>query len=613
MLNVIRNLVKSIAGKILLLIMVASFAVWGMGDLLRSGDSGLVAIVGNQKITINEFYYQFQKKLNEFNQSLEEKLTEQEAHNQQITFLVLNEMVYGKMIQEFSENNSIYLSDNIIKKAIISIPQFHDKDGNFNKILFDNSIISNFNSEAEFTNEISKIFLNNLFFENFTVPTPLNNRISDLFFNYEAETRDILYFNIDNTLIEKIPSTYDGALSYYNNNKSNYLIDKKILVRYLNANPSSFTPLVDITSAEIESYYEENIGTYSSEETRDIEIINTNSIEHADKIIELINKDIQLTEFLNNEGLSISKINNVKLDDFDDEIAINIFNNPIGIISNPVKVDGIGYFVIKINKINPYKVVSLEESKVEIIQILEDEKSYKIFLENIDLIEELNLTGSSLDEISNDFNLAIKDAYAKDLSKIISPNEYEAFLDNDIGYQSDLIINDNDDIYIIKILNIIESSIPSYLEIKDNVDSDYNNFQTDLLLSAKITELENTYKNTDREIFEDFANKKNLILLSKNNIKRNETDIFNQSTLDKIFEANKDSSVMFKSLNGKYGLVFIKKIIHAKDFNDHINKENLNTNIISTFNKSMENILRKKLGDDIKYELFLNNVNNLFL
>ena len=51
MLDVIRNLVKSIAGKILLLIMVASFAVWGMGDLLTSGDSGLVAKVGKQKIT----------------------------------------------------------------------------------------------------------------------------------------------------------------------------------------------------------------------------------------------------------------------------------------------------------------------------------------------------------------------------------------------------------------------------------------------------------------------------------------------------------------------------------------------------------------------------------
>ena len=141
MLNVIRNLVKSIAGKILLLVMVASFAVWGMGDLLRSGDSGLVATVGNQKITINEFYYQFQKKLNEFNQSLDQKLTEEEAHKQQITYLVLNEMVYGKLIQEFASKNSIYLSDTIIKNAIISIPQFKDDDGNFNKILFDLSLI----------------------------------------------------------------------------------------------------------------------------------------------------------------------------------------------------------------------------------------------------------------------------------------------------------------------------------------------------------------------------------------------------------------------------------------------------------------------------------------
>ena len=140
MLDVIRNLVKSIAGKILLLIMVASFAVWGMGDLLTSGDSGLVAKVGNQKITVNEFYTQFRKKLSEFNQSLDKPLTELEAHNQQITYLVLNEMVYGKLVQEFANNNSLFLSDEILKKVIVSIPQFQDENGKFNKILFDNML-----------------------------------------------------------------------------------------------------------------------------------------------------------------------------------------------------------------------------------------------------------------------------------------------------------------------------------------------------------------------------------------------------------------------------------------------------------------------------------------
>ena len=169
MLNIIRNIVKSIFGKILLLIMVASFAVWGMGDLLRSGESGLVAKVGSQKITINDFYSQFQNKLAQFNSTLDKKITEQEAHEQQITYLVLNEMVYSKLIQEFAKKNDIYLSDTLIKKIITSIPQFQDSNGNFNKVLYENSLLSSFNDEFELVGEISNVFLHQLVFEMVTL------------------------------------------------------------------------------------------------------------------------------------------------------------------------------------------------------------------------------------------------------------------------------------------------------------------------------------------------------------------------------------------------------------------------------------------------------------
>ena len=613
MLNVIRNLVKSIAGKILLLIMVASFAVWGMGDLLRSGDSGLVAIIGKQKITINEFYYQFQKKLNDFNQSLDEKLTEKEAHNQQITYLVLNEMVYGKMIQEFSENNSIYLSDNIIKKLIISIPQFHDVDGKFNKILFDNSIINNFNNEAEFTSEISKIFLNNLLFESFTINAPLNKEISNVFYNYESETRSVLYFNIDNTFIEKTKYTDNDVLDFYNNNKNDYLINKKIETRYINIDPNSFISLVDIMENEIEIYYNENIESYTKNEMRDIEIISTNSIEQANEIIEIIDNNILLTQYLDQQELNISKLKSVMMDDFDEEISNNIFNNPVGVISDPVNTENLGYFVIKINKIYPSTIVSLTEEKNKIIEILNDEKAYKLFLENIDLIEELNLIGITLDEISNDFNLKINDAYVEEFSSIISDEEYNVILNSDIGYQSDLIINEDDNVYIIETVNITESRVPSYQEIKSVVDNDYSNYIIDKLLSEKISELELIYKYTNKKTFEDFVKKNNLKLFNKDRIKRNESNIFNQSTLDKIFNAAKDSSVMFKDLNGKFGLVFIKDVIAAGNLINDTDKQKLNNNINASFNQSMENTLKSILADDIKYELFLNNIDNLFL
>ena len=613
MLNVIRNLVKSIAGKILLLVMVASFAVWGMGDLLRSGDSGLVAIVGNQKITINEFYYQFQKKLNEFNQSLEQKLTEEEAHKQQISYLVLNEMVYGKLIQEFASKNSIYLSDTIIKNAIISIPQFKDDDGNFNKLLFDNAILNNFNNEAEFTDEISRIFLNNLLFENFKTPTPLNKNISNVFYSYEAETRDIIYFNITKSLLETAPITDNEVKMFYDNNNNDYLTKKIIGIRFLNLNPKSFTSSISISNKDVELYYRQNIDRYSQQETRDIEIVNASSFDQSKKILELMNDTAKLSQYIDKEGLVISKLKDVKFNDYDEKISNKIFANPVGIISDPIEFGNFNFLAIKVADINPIKVISLNEVKEEIVKNLKEEQSYQLFLENIDLIEKLNLTGSTLDEIAINFELNIVSAAANDLLDAINADDLNVILASDVGYQSDLIIEENDNIYIVETINIQESNIPAYDEIKQKVRDDLDKFRINEELSSKISQLELLYKYTNEKTFNDFADKNKLKLLVKDRIKRNGSEIFNQQTLDKIFKGNIYSSVMFKDLNDQYGLVFIKNINPADNLINDTEKQKLNININTSFNQSLENIMRNKLANDIKYELFLDNINNLFL
>ena len=613
MLNVIRNLVKSIAGKILLLVMVASFAVWGMGDLLRSGDSGLVATVGNQKITINEFYYQFQKKLNEFNQSLDQKLTEEEAHKQQISYLVLNEMVYGKLIQEFASKNSIYLSDTIIKNAIISIPQFKDDDGNFNKLLFDNAILNNFNNEAEFTDEISRIFLNNLLFENFKTPTPLNKNISNVFYSYEAETRDIIYFNITKSLLETAPITDNEVKMFYDNNNNDYLTKKIIGIRFLNLNPKSFTSSISISNKDVELYYRQNIDRYSQQETRDIEIVNASSFDQSKKILELMNDTAKLSQYIDKEGLVISKLKDVKFNDYDEKISNKIFANPVGIISDPIEFGNFNFLAIKVADINPIKVISLNEVKEEIVKNLKEEQSYQLFLENIDLIEKLNLTGSTLDEIAINFELNIVSAAANDLLDAINADDLNVILASDVGYQSDLIIEENDNIYIVETINIQESNIPAYDEIKQKVRDDLDKFKINEELSSKISQLELLYKYTNEKTFNDFADKNKLKLLVKDRIKRNGSEIFNQQTLDKIFKGNIYSSVMFKDLNDQYGLVFIKNINPADNLINDTEKQKLNININTSFNQSLENIMRNKLANDIKYELFLDNINNLFL
>ena len=79
MLDIVRNLVSSIFGKILLGIMVLSFALWGVGDILTSGNSQLAAKIGKEKITLEEFYNEFQKTVNEYNQLTQSNISLKEA------------------------------------------------------------------------------------------------------------------------------------------------------------------------------------------------------------------------------------------------------------------------------------------------------------------------------------------------------------------------------------------------------------------------------------------------------------------------------------------------------------------------------------------------------
>ena len=70
---------------------------------------------------------------------------------------------------------------------------------------------------------------------------------------------------------------------------------------------------------------------------------------------------------------------------------------------------------------------------------------------------------------------------------------------------------------------------------------------------------------------------------------------------------------MFRGTVCNYGLFVCDKIGPADNLLNETEKSKLNENVNASFNQSMENILKNKLGNDIKYELFLSNINNLFL
>ena len=115
MLDIVRNLVSSIFGKILLGIMVLSFALWGVGDILTSGNSQLAAKVGNEKITLDEFYNEFQKTVSLYNQQTSSSINLKEAKDLQLHNILLNDLVYSRMVKDYANRQNIFINDNSLK------------------------------------------------------------------------------------------------------------------------------------------------------------------------------------------------------------------------------------------------------------------------------------------------------------------------------------------------------------------------------------------------------------------------------------------------------------------------------------------------------------------
>ena len=623
MLNIVRNLVSSIFGKILLGLMVLSFALWGVGDILSSGNSKLAAKVGNQKISLEEFYNKFGKEVQELNIRTGGQITIQEAYEQNIDKLIINDLVYEKMVLEFADKNKIYLSDNILKDAIKNLPQFIGSDGQFSEQLYRSSIRRNFSSEEEFLNELTFVYVNSLLFENFKSGNTINSKIIDLLYEYEGEERNIDYFIFNKNDIG-VDISDDELIEYYDLNKSKYFTEEVRTIEYIEFNLEDFKKLSSANNEDAFLYYNENKDLFFEEEKRSIKLARFENQEDAKNFFQIwSNNDAEKTKKYNeNNNITLNTIEDLTKDSFEENVVKEIFNLEKNTISNPIKIADAGFYVVKVIEILPETQKTYEEVKQNILDELSYNEAYNLYDQALNFADELLLTGYDLKDIALEMDLETVQDRA---GEVVKKSELNEFLDNQknkdlfsdaytniANYISDIII-DNETAFIFKILNVNEPYIQKLDDIEDQVIIDLKDYKKQKILDENANQflIENQFKSYDQ--FKNYIDSNKLELLYLKNIKRSLTNSnFENSTIEEIFSSNKGNVIKFKDLNDNIGIIYLKEIISPKDkiSNEYYNQ--VLNNIKLNYDLSIESIFGESIIEDSNYEIYIQNINNLF-
>ena len=143
MINSLRNFAKTKFAGLLVFIMIIPFVFWGMGGMFSSGNTNNVAKINNKNISTQDF-------INHINQSNIPEQTIRENLDKNIIEELLSTLVSTTLLDLEVKDFDILISENTLFQMIKSNQNFHDDNGNFERIKYEKFLLENNQSAPGF-------------------------------------------------------------------------------------------------------------------------------------------------------------------------------------------------------------------------------------------------------------------------------------------------------------------------------------------------------------------------------------------------------------------------------------------------------------------------------
>lgn len=275
---------KSILVKLLIVIIIAVFALWGVGDMFSAGKTNVVAEVSGKNIYSEDYVNQLRNGLQSKNYQNVSDAIKDNLHIQ-----ILNQLIAEKIFEIYAEEEKIIINDKTLSNFIKNIPEF-SKNGKFSRTEYEKYLLKNQIDSYSFETSFKKSLLKKLIVES---------------------------QNLDSI-----------STSYHKTKVKNYF-EKKISISYINL--EDLYEDTDITEKEILDYHKKN-PSYSNE-LRSIKYAIINQNKEANQSSDLFFKNISDIE---NQVLS-----NKNFDDIATQFSLNVKKsglfNKDGLIKNSLK------------------------------------------------------------------------------------------------------------------------------------------------------------------------------------------------------------------------------------------------------------------------------------
>ncbi|NKC30401.1 peptidylprolyl isomerase [Falsiroseomonas selenitidurans] len=406
-----RNLTQTWFAKVLFLLLVLSFGIWGIEDTVRNfwRETAVVRMAGGD-IEVPEAQMAARRELQRVQSQLGTGFEAEEPLRRAIAMQAVEQLIAERALRAEAARLELVTPDEAVQAYVFAIPNFQTA-GQFDRLMLDQFLRQNDMSEAQFLqivrDDLRRIQLTGAVRAGAAVPEALARAMV----RYEKEQR--IAQLVELPLLdapEPEPPTEAQLARFHANNPERFSTPALREATIAVLTGETLADQIEVTDADLASAYEARRGQFETAERRDLQQALLPTEDAARQVAEAWRTAADFAaveQAAQAAGGAALALGNVARADLPIEaLAAAAFTAPEGGVTPPVQ-SPFGWHVMRVAGITPGRTASLEEVHDRLRQELALERAADLAFERANRVEDALAGGATLEAAAREFGLTV--------------------------------------------------------------------------------------------------------------------------------------------------------------------------------------------------------------
>jgi peptidyl-prolyl cis-trans isomerase D len=489
MLTALRSKSSKFVLKILFVVLIASFAVWGIGDIFRGGGRLTSPVeVGPVAVSQVELQDEYRRQLMQLQSLYGSSIDAETARALGLGNRVVSDVVSRALIAVYTQRIGMRVGDDAVRQVIQNDATFRNDLGQFDRSRFEAWLSRNGMSEGNLVSRLRSDIARNQLTAALITGVQAPQSLVSAVHEYRGEQRVAQTLRLAAADMPDVPAPTDAALeAFHQENIDRYQAPEYRALTIVRLSPEDLAKEIQIADDEIAAAFEARKHEFDQPERRHLDQIVFPDEAAAQAAAEKLAAGGDFVEIAREATggapIDLGTVDKAGLAGSFAELADAAFATPVGQVTAPT-MTVLGWHIVRVLSVEPAREATLAEHRDEIAHDLALEQAHDSIVSIANQLEDELAGGATLEEVGDKLDLPLTKVEAADATGKTpggaavdavtkEPGLATLAFETEAGAVSPLSDSADGGYYILRVDGITPAATRPLAEVRDQVAIDW--------------------------------------------------------------------------------------------------------------------------------------------